>query len=229
MKTIGLIGGMSWRSSLEYYRIINETVHERRGGWHSAKILMYSADFDEIDIEHQTADWQKSDQILIDAVKTLEQGGAEVVGLCANTAHALYDMLQQNISVPILHIADAVAEQIKQAGIVTVGLLGTRHTMQADFYKQRLETKHGLKVMTPEEKRQELVHQGINNVCQNKESAQTKADFIAAIEELRKKEAAGIILGCTELSLIVRPEDLDIPLFDTTRAHAEALAEFALE
>ncbi len=229
MKTIGLIGGMSWRSSLEYYKIINETIQKKLGGWHSAKILMYSVDFDEIDLEHQTDDWEKSDQILIDSAKRLERGGAEFIILCANTAHVLFDKIQENIQIPVLHIADTVAENIKQAKIHTVGLLGTKHTMQADFYKRRLETKHGLTVLIPETKQQEIIHQEINNVCLDKTSPQTKEHFISAINELANKGAEAVILGCTELSLVVQPEYVSVVLFDTTRIHAESAAEYSLK
>jgi aspartate racemase len=229
MKTIGLIGGMSWRSSLEYYRIINETVQSRLGGWHSAKILLYSIDFDDIDIEHHTKEWKKSDKILIDAAKTLENGGANCIIMCANTTHKMADVIQKNVKIPILHIADATAIKIKAEKIKTVGLLGTKYTMEEDFYKGRLEKKHGLKVIVPEEKERTIVNNEINNICLGKINPQAKQIFIKVIEDLVKKGAEAVILGCTEIPLVVSQSDVKVKLFDTTRIHAESAVEFALK
>jgi len=229
MKTIGLIGGMSWRSSLEYYRIINETIQGKLGGWHSAKILMYSVDFDEIDLEHNTKDWAKSDEILIDAAKKLENGGADFVVLCANTAHTMADKIQDNIKIPILHIADATAEKIKSAKIKNVGLLGTKFTMQEDFYKGRLEKKHRLRVIVPQEKEREIVNKEINNLILGKTNPLAKRQFIKIINNLVKNGAEAIILGCTEIPLIVQQKDVKVLLFDTTRIHAESAVEYSLK
>lgn len=228
MKTIGLIGGMSWRSTQEYYRIINETVQGKLGGWHSAKILMYSVDFDEIDLEHHTKDWGKSDEILIDAAKRLERGGADFIVICANTAHILADAIQESVNIPILHIADVTAERIKSAKIINIGLLGTKITMQESFYKKRLEKKHGLKVIIPQEKEGEIVGKEINNICLGKINPEAKQHFIKIINNLVSKGAEAIIIGCTEISLILQQKDINVPLFDTTRIHAEGAAEYAL-
>ena len=229
MKTIGLIGGMSWRSSLEYYRIINEMIQNKLGGWHSAKILMYSVDFDEIDLEHATEDWIKSDKILIDAAKRLEKGGADFIVLCANTAHTMADKIQENIKIPVLHIADSTAERIKSSKIKSVGLLGTKFTMQEDFYKGRLEKKHKLKVIVPQEKEREIISKEINNLCLGKTNPQAKQQFIDIINNLAKNGAEAVILGCTEISLLVQQKDVKVPLFDTTKIHAESAVEYSLK
>jgi aspartate racemase len=229
MKTIGLLGGMSWRSSLEYYRLINETIQSKLGGWHSAKILMYSVDFDEIDLEHNTNDWLKSDKILIDAAKKLEKGGADFVLLCANTVHVMADKIQENIKIPVLHIADATAEKIKSAKIKNVGLLGTKFTMQEDFYKGRLEKKYGLGVIVPSKKEREIVNEEINNLCLGKTNPLAKQQFIHIINNLVKNGAEAVILGCTEIPLLVQQKDVKVPLFDTTRIHAESAVEYSLK
>jgi len=229
MKTIGLLGGMSWKSSLEYYRVINETIQNKLGGWHSAKILMYSVDFDEIDLEHHTKDWINSDKILIDAAKTLEKGGADFIIICANTAHILAGEIQKNVKIPILHIADATADKIKAEKIKKVGLLGTKFTMNEDFYKGRLEKKHGLKVIVPTEKEKEIVHTGINNVIQGKTNPKMKEQFIEIINNLVKNHAEAVILGCTEIPLIVSQKDVKVRLFDTAKIHAESAAEYSIK
>jgi aspartate racemase len=229
MKTIGLLGGMSWRSSLEYYRIINETIQRKLSGWHSAKILMYSVDFDEIDLEHHTQDWMKSDKILIDAAKKLEKGGADFIILCANTAHTMFDKIQENVKIPILHIADATAEKIKSAKIKKVGLLGTKFTMEENFYKGRLEKKHGLQVLVPQEKEREIVHNEINKFILGKTSPEAKQQFISIINNLVKNGAEAVILGCTEIPLLVQQKDVKVMLFDTTRIHAESAVEYSLK
>ena len=218
MKTIGLIGGMSWRSSIEYYRIINEEIQKKLGGWHSAKILMYSIDFDE-----------ESEDILVDAAKKLENGGANFIIICANTPHRMYEEIQTNVKIPILHIADATAEKIKSEKIKKVGLLGTKRTMEEDFYKGRLEKKHGLSVIVPEEKEREIINKEINNLCLGKTNPNAKPQFIQIINNLVKNGAEAVILGCTEIPLLIQQKDANIPLFDTTRIHAESAVEFALK
>jgi aspartate racemase len=228
MKTIGLIGGMSWHSSIEYYRIINEAIQTKLGGWNSAKVILYSVNFNEIDLEHRTKDWIKSDNILIYAAKSLEKARADFIIISANTAHVLADKIQANIKIPILHIADATAEKIKSNKIMTVGLLGTKHTMQEDFYKERLR-KHGLKVIIPNEKDREIVAAEINNVCLGKKNLEAKKQFIRIINDLVKKGAEAVILGCTEIPLIVEQKDVKIRLFDTTRIHAESAVEYSLK
>jgi len=229
MKTIGLLGGMSWKSSLEYYRIINEIIQNKLGGWHSAKIILHSVDFDEIDLEHQTKEWLNSDKILIDAANTLEKGGADFIVICCNTAHILADEIQKNVKIPILHIADATADKIKAKKIKKVGLLGTKFTMNEDFYKGRLERKHGLKVIVPTEREKEIVHGGINNVIQGKTNPDMKKQFVGIINTLVKNGAEAVILGCTEIPLIVSQKDVKVMLFDTARIHAESAAEYSIK
>ncbi len=229
MKTIGLIGGMSWRSSLEYYRIINELIQKQLGGWHSAKIIMYSVDFEEIDLEHHTKEWKKSDQILIDAAQSLEESGVDFILLCANTAHVLFEKIQENVKISIIHIADATAGKIKSAKIKNIGLLGTKLTMQEDFYRGRLEKEHNLNVLVPPEEEMEIVAEEINNLCLGKTNSDAKRQFLDIIDDLVKQGAEGIILGCTEIPLLIKQSDVKIPLFDTTMLHAESAVERALE
>jgi aspartate racemase len=229
MKIMGLVGGMSWRSTIEYYRIINEAIQNRLGGWHSAKILMYSVDFNEIDTIHKTEDGIETDDVLIDAAKRLEKGGADFIIICANTPHRTYEAIQASVKIPILHIADATAQKIKSSKIKKVGLLGTKRTMEENFYRERLENKHGLKVIVPEEKEREFVNKEINNLCLGKENPQAKQKFIEIINNLVKNGAEGIILGCTEIPLLIQQKDVKVPIFDTTRIHAEAAVEYSLK
>ena len=229
MKTIGLIGGMSWKSSLKYYQFINELINKKLGGWHSAKIIMYSVDFDEIDLEHQTKEWKKSDEILFNAAKILEKSGADCIIIGANTAHIFADKIQEKIKIPVLHIIDATAEQIKANKIDVVGLLGTKLTMQDDFYKGRLENKHNLKVIVPDEKDREIVHSEINNIILGKTSPYAKQRIKTIINKLVKNGAKGIILGCTELPLIIQQSDVKVLLFDTIKIHIEKAVAYSLK
>jgi aspartate racemase len=230
MKTIGLIGGMSWESSLEYYRIINETVQRKLGGFHSAQSLMYSVDFAAVeDCQHQGR-WQDAAGLLADAARKLEKGGADFLVICANTMHKVVPEVQKHIKIPILHIADVTARAIKERGLRIVGLLGTRFTMEEGFYKDRLVQKHGLEVIVPGEKGRELIHNVLYDQIRLGDIDQAARNvFKKAIDDLASEGAEGIILGCTEIFLFVKQEDYKIPLFDTTRIHAEAAAEFALE
>jgi aspartate racemase len=230
MKTIGLIGGMSWESSLEYYRIINETVQRKLGGFHSAQSLMYSVDFAAVeDCQHQGR-WQEAAGLLADAARKLEKGGADFLVICANTMHKVVPEVQKHIRIPILHIADVTARAIKERGLRIVGLLGTRFTMEEGFYKDRLVQKHGLEVIVPGEKGRELIHNVLYDQIRLGDIDQAARNvFKKAIDDLASEGAEGIILGCTEIFLFVKQEDYKIPLFDTTRIHAEAAAEFALE
>ncbi|HNV97296.1 MAG TPA: aspartate/glutamate racemase family protein [bacterium] len=229
MKTIGIIGGMSWKSSLEYYKLINELVHKKLGGWHSAKIIMYSVDFDEIDLEHKTKKWKKSDEILFDAAKSLEKSGADYIIIGANTAHILADKIQEKIKIPILHIVDSTAERIKSKKINVVGLLGTKLTMQDKFYKGRLEEKYNIKVIVPEKIDQEKINLEINNIILGKNNQRAKKEIISIINKLKEKGAKAIILGCTELPLIIKQSDVKIPLFDTMKIHVEKAVSFCLK
>jgi len=230
MKTIGLIGGMSWESSLEYYRIINETVQRKLGGFHSAQSLMYSVDFAAVeDCQHQGR-WQDAAGLLADAARKLEKGGADFLVICANTMHKVVPEVQKHIQIPILHIADVTARAIKERGLRIVGLLGTRFTMEEGFYKDRLVQKHGLEVIVPGEKGRELIHNVLYDQIRLGDIDQAARNvFKKAIDDLASEGAEGIILGCTEIFLFVKQEDYKIPLFDTTRIHAEAAADLALE
>jgi aspartate racemase len=229
MKTIGLIGGMSWESSLEYYRIVNETVKELLGGLHSAKCVLVSVDFAEIEILQHEGRWGEAAQQLITAAQNLEKAGADFVLLCTNTMHKLADEIQANLSVPFLHIADATALKIAAAGIQKVGLLGTRFTMEEDFYKGRLNQQHGLTVLIPDNQEREIIHRVIyDELVLGKINPESKAEYVQIMGRLVQSGAEGIILGCTEIGLLVQEGDSPVPLFDTTRIHAEAAVEYAL-
>jgi aspartate racemase len=229
MKTIGLIGGMSWESSIEYYRIINETVRARLGGLHSARSIMYSVDFEEIEALQHQARWDEAAQMIIAAAQTVEKGGADFIVICTNTMHKLADETQRHIQIPILHIADATAERIQAQGLKTVGLLGTRFTMEEEFYRGRLTQRHGLKVMIPTTAEREIVHRVIyDELCLGQVRLPSKAQYVGIMEHLVKDGAEGIILGCTEIGLLVQEEDSPVPLFDTTHIHAVAAVDWAL-
>ena len=230
MKTIGLIGGMSWESSQEYYRIINETVKERLGGFHSAKIIMYSVDFEEIEkLQHQ-GQWKELTEIMIDAAQRVERAGADFVVLCTNTMHKMADEVQQNIKIPLLHIADATAEKIEEKGLRKIGLLGTKFTMEEDFYKGRLKEKYALNVIVPNKEERQIVHDVVyKELCIGKIKHTSKEQFKKIIQNLVSNGAEGIILGCTEIPLLIKQEDVEVPLFDTTMIHAKAAAEYAIK
>jgi aspartate racemase len=230
MKTMGLIGGMSWESSVEYYKIINEAVRAKLGGFHSAKSIMYSVDFAEIEpLQHQ-GKWNETTQILIAAAKSLAVAGADFIVLCTNTMHKVADEVQNHIHIPILHIADATAEGIKARGMKKVGLLGTKFTMEEDFYKGRLIQKHNLEIIIPTTEAREVVHRVIyDELCIGEIKPSSKMTYLDIIERLAKEGAEGIILGCTEIGLLVKQEDSRVPLFDTTRIHAIAAVDYALK
>jgi len=229
MKTIGMIGGMSWESSLEYYRIINETVKSRLGGLHSARSLMYSVEFAEIEALQHEGRWQEAAKIMVDAALSLEKGGADFIIICTNTMHKLAPDVQSKVRIPLLHIADATAGAVKRQGIRRVGLLGTRFTMEEDFYKGRLVEKHGLEVLIPSEAERVVVHRIIyDELCLGVIKPESRRQYQRIIENLASQGAQGIILGCTEIGLLVKPEDCAVPLFDTTRLHAEAAVDYAL-
>jgi aspartate racemase len=228
MKTIGLLGGMSWESSSEYYRILNELVKARLGGFHSADCLMYSVDFDEVEtLQHQN-DWDALTEMMIDAAKRIEAGGAELLVICTNTMHKMAPEMQAAIGIPLLHIADAAGEAITAQGLHTVGLLGTKFTMEGDFYRQRLNEKFGLKVLTPNEAERETVHNTIyGELVKGEINSDSRQAFVEIIKGLQNKGAEGVILGCTEIPLLVKQADVSIPIFDTTRIHAEAAVDWA--
>ena len=230
MKTIGLLGGMSWESTIPYYQVINETVRAELGGLHSAKILMYSVEFDELESRMRAARWDECAAILADAAKRLEAAGADCIVICTNTMHKLAPEIQVQITVPLLHIAEVTAQRLKEADISKVGLLGTRYTMTQDFYKDVL-IRAGIEVLIPEEEEEiERVNAIIfDELCVGITREESRQALLRAIENLRNRGVRGVILGCTELDMLVHPEDVKIHLFDTTILHAEAAARTALE
>jgi aspartate racemase len=230
MKTIGLIGGMSWESSIEYYRIINETAKEKLGGLHSAKSLMVTVDFADIEKLQHEGRWDEAGQILVKCAQDLERGGADFIVLCTNTMHKLADQIIANVNIPFLHIADATAEKIVAAGIKRIGLLGTRFTMEHDFYKGRLIENFGLDVLIPNEADREIVHRVIyDELVQGKIVDISRNEYKRIMESLIEQGAEGIILGCTEIELLIKENDSNKPLFPTTKIHAIAAVEQALK
>lgn len=229
MKTIGLIGGMSWESSLEYYRILNETTKEKLGGLHSARCILYSVDFAEVEALQRQDRWPEAARLMVAAGQSLERAGADFLVLCTNTMHKLTDDIEANVNIPFLHIADATAEKVKAAGIRKIGLLGTRFTMEQDFYKGRLTDRHGLEVITPESRDRETIHRVIyDELCLGIVKQESREQYIEIMGKLVGAGAEGIILGCTEIELLVHEGDAQVPLFPTTRIHAVAAAEYAL-
>jgi aspartate racemase len=230
MKTIGLLGGMTSESSAEYYKLINRLVREKLGGVHSARQVMYSVDFAPIEDLMEAGEWKQITAILIDGARRVETAGADFLVICTNTMHKLADDIQKQIGIPILNIIDATAAEIKRRDIDTVGLLGTRFTMEQDFYKGRLKEKHRLKVLTPSQEDITVIHQVIMDelsIGVIKDVSKTK--YWEIINRLKDQGAGGIILGCTEIPLLVKEEEGSVPLFDTTGIHAAAAVDFALK
>lgn len=228
-KVIGLIGGMSWESSAEYYRIVNERVRDRLGGLHSARCLMWSFDFAEIEALQHAGRWDDATALMIDAARRLERGGADFVVICTNTMHRMADQVQAAIGLPLLHIADPTAERIRAAGLRRVGLLGTAFTMEQDFYKGRLVRKHGLEVLVPDDADRATVHRVIyDELVQGRVEEASRQAYRGVIARLVERGAEAVILGCTEIMLLVGAEDSPVPLYDTTAIHAEAAVELAL-
>jgi aspartate racemase len=227
---MGLIGGMSWESSIEYYRIVNERVKEKLGGLHSAKCLMYSVDFADVEVLQHEGRWAEAARMLVEAGKNLENGGADFIVLCTNTMHKVADPIVTHVKIPLLHIADATARRVVESGIQKIGLLGTRFTMEEEFYKGRLSQQYDLTVSVPNVEEREIVHRVIyDELVLGKIEKSSRAQYVDIIERMVRQGAEGIILGCTEIGLLVRPEDSGVPLFDTTRIHAEAAVDYALE
>ncbi|MEC1336190.1 aspartate/glutamate racemase family protein [Bacillus velezensis] len=221
MKTIGLIGGMSWESSAEYYRIINEEIKKKLGGLHSAKCLLYSVDFKEIEHYQSIGAWDKAGEALGQVAKSLEKAGADFIVICTNTMHKVLGYIQEMITIPILHIADATAEQIIRQDIRSVGLLGTKYTMEQDFYKSRIAS-HDINVIVPDDDERELINNIIyQELCLGEIKQSSKNIYKKIINNLVDRGAEGIILGCTEIGLLVKAEDSKVPLFDTTLIHAQ--------
>jgi aspartate racemase len=230
LKSIGLIGGMSWESSIEYYRIINERTRDRLGGMHSAKSVMVSLDFAEIEeLQHQDR-WDEATDMLIAAARQVQDGGAECVLICTNTMHRMAGDVQEAIDIPLLHIADATAHAIKYQGLDTVGLLGTRYTMEGDFYRGRLVEKHGLGVLLPNRAQRAVVHDVIySELVVGTISPTSRNQYVGIIADLVQRGAQGVILGCTEIGLLVKPQDSPVPVFDTAYIHAAAAVDWALD
>lgn len=228
MKTIGLIGGMSWESSAEYYRIINENIKEKLGGLHSAKCILYSVDFEEIERYQNEGNWDKAGEVLGNVALSLEKAGADFIALCTNTMHKVIEDIEAKVKIPVLHIADATAKQIQKSNLSTVGLLGTKYTMEQDFLKSRIENK-GINVIVPEQKDIERINQVIfGELCLGKIEADSKEYYLKIVEELISRGAEGIVLGCTEIGLLIQPDDTDIPLYDTAIIHSLEVVENAL-
>ncbi|MFD6436119.1 aspartate/glutamate racemase family protein [Streptomyces venezuelae] len=228
MKTIGLIGGMSWESSAEYYRLLNELVRERLGGLHSARCVLYSVDFAEIERLQVRGEWERAGDVLAGAAKGVEAAGADLVLICTNTMHKVADQVQDAVSVPLLHLGDATAEAVRRAGITRVGLLGTAFTMEQEFYRDRLAA-HGLDVLVPDEAGRGLVHRVIyQELCLGVVREESRAAYQEVIRSLIDRGAQGVILGCTEIELLIGQEHSPVPVFPTTRLHAEAAVDVAL-
>jgi len=230
MKTVGLLGGMSWESTVGYYQAINKGVKQSLGGLHSAKIVLYSVDFDPIEkLQHQ-GDWEGTAEILSQAAVNIERAGADFLLICTNTMHKVAPQIEQNINIPLIHIADATAENLVKKGIKTVGLLGTAFTMEQDFYKGRLTEKYGLTVIVPEKSDREIIHHVIyKELCLGNVLPASKAEYLRIIDWLASQGAEAVILGCTEIGMLVEQSDTEIPLLDTTYIHAQKAVECAIE
>ncbi|MEU0395106.1 aspartate/glutamate racemase family protein [Streptomyces sp. NPDC006208] len=228
MRTIGLIGGMSWESSAEYYRLLNELVRERLGGLHSARCVLHSVDFAEIEELQRAGEWERAGEILARAAAGLQSAGADLLLICTNTMHKVADQVAAAVTVPLLHLGDATAAAVRAAGLTTVGLLGTAFTMEQDFYRNRLAA-HGLTVLTPDEAGRALVHRVIyEELCLGVVREESRAAYQDVIGELVAAGAQGVVLGCTEIELLIAPEDSPVPVFPTTRLHAQAAVTAAL-
>lgn len=229
MKTIGLLGGMSWESTVPYCSVINETIRSRLGGLHSAKLVLYSVDFHEIERLQHAGDWQMAGRVLADAARRLERAGAEFIVLCTNTMHKVATEIENSVTIPLFHIADPTATEIKAAGLHRVGLLATRFTMEQAFYKDRLCEKHGLQVLVPDVADRHIVHRVIyEELCRGKIHDESRSEYRRIMASLVSEGAQAIVFDCTEIMLLVGPNDCRVPTFDTTAIHARAAAEFAL-
>ena len=229
MKTLGLMGGMSWESSVPYYQLINQRVKQRLGGLHSARIILYSVDFADVEALQMAGQWDVAGALLAGVAQKLAAAGADALVLCTNTMHKVAPAIEAAVRIPLLHIADPTALAIRQAGFTTVGLLGTRFTMAQDFYRSRLEHQHRLRVLIPPPPERELVHQIIyQELCQGQINAASRQTYLRIIAGLQAQGAQAIILGCTEIAMLVEPQHCAVPLFDTTALHARSAADWAL-
>jgi len=230
MKTVGLLGGMSWESTIGYYREINEGVKKALGGLHSAKIAMYSVDFAPIEKFQHEGDWEATATVLTEAAQNIQSAGADFLLICTNTMHIVAPQIEKSIDIPLLHIADATAQVLVQEGIKTVGLLGTAFTMEQDFYKGLLREKYGLDVQIPNEEDRKFVHETIyRELCLGKIQANARTEFLRIIDTLANQGAKGVILGCTEIGMLVSQQDTNVRLFDTTAIHAAKAVEHAIQ
>ena len=230
MKTIGLLGGMSWESTVHYYRIINETVKEKLGGLHSAKLFLYSCDFDEIAQLQREGAWDEAADRLACAAKSLRAAGADFLVVCTNTMHIVADVIEAKAEIPLFHIVEPTGEEIRRSGLKKVGLIATRFTMEQDFYKQRLRERHGVEALVPDEADRDLVHKVIyEELCRGIVRDESREAYRKIIGRLVEQGAEGIILGCTEISMLISPEDSPVPVFDTTALHARKAVEYALD
>ena len=229
MKTIGLLGGMSWESTELYYRYINQGVKSKLGGLHSARIVMLSVDFQEIEELQRNGDWERAGEILGEAARCIEAAGADFLVICTNTMHKVVPQIERVVNIPIFHVADATSRRIKERGMKTVGLLGTRFTMEQDFYKGRLSERHGLNIIVPSESERGIVDRIIyEELCLGIIKDESREQYLRIIDGLREQGAEGIIEGCTEIAMLVQQEHTDIPLFDTTAIHAQEAVSLAL-
>jgi aspartate racemase len=230
MKVIGMLGGMSWESTAEYYRIVNEAVRARLGGQHSAKTLLYSVDFHDVERLQREGRWDEADALMVECARRLERGGADFLVICTNTMHRSAPAVERAVGLPLLHIADATAERVKGAGVKRLGLLATRFTMEQDFYKGRLAERHGLEVLVPEEEDRRLIHAVIyDELSRGRIRAESRREYLRVMDGLAARGAEAVLLGCTEITLLVKPEDTNLRLFDTTRIHAEEAVALALQ
>lgn len=229
MQTIGMLGGMSWESTVSYYRAVNEGVKAALGGFNSAKVCLYSVNFAEIESLQRAGQWTEAGIILADAAKSVQAAGADFLIICTNTMHNVVPQIEAELTIPILHIADATAEQLLADGVTKVGLLGTKFTMEQAFYKQRLTEKFGIEVLVPEAGQRETVHRIIfDELCQGDIQAASRDAYLAIIDELKAQGAEAIILGCTEIALLLQQDHTEIPLYDTTKLHADAAVKRAI-
>jgi len=229
MKVIGMLGGMSWESTAEYYRLANELVKERLGGLHSAKILLYSVDFEEVEQLQHAGEWAEATELMIEGARRLKRGGADILLICSNTMHKVADHVAGAAGMRLLHIADATANAVTSAGIGCVGLLGTRFTMEQDFYRDRLADRHDLEVLIPDEGERQTVHSIIyDELCLGTVLEESRRKVLGIIDSLASRGAEGVVLGCTELPLLIRPSDVSVELFDTTAIHVGEAVRWAL-
>jgi aspartate racemase len=229
MKTIGLLGGMSWESTVSYYRTINGVVGAHLGGLHSARIVLYSVEFHEMEALQRAGRWTEAGEILADAAQRLERAGADFLVVCANTMHKVAPQIEEAVGIPLLHIADVTAKRVRATGMKTVGLLGTRYTMEDAFYRDRLETRHGLQVRIPAAADRDIVHRVIfEELCRGEVRDDSRAEYRRIVHDLVRDGAEGVVSGCTEISMLLGPDDVSVPLFDTGAIHAEEAALYAL-